>query len=166
MARITRAQFLSGDWGAREMPRRPPWALAEEEFIARCTRCSDCLSACPTGILEKGRGGFPRVNFAKGECTFCGDCVAACKPAALVRAEGAAPWRLAAQIGVTCLAHQGVVCRSCGDRCEVRAIRFRLARGGVARPELDGASCTGCGACVAVCPVGAISMCEPAGAAV
>lgn len=148
------------------MPVRPPWALAEDDFVARCTRCGDCLGACPTGIIEKGRGGFPLVSFAAGECTFCGKCVEVCKPAALVRAEGKAPWSIRARIGEACLALQGVVCRSCGDRCEPRAIRFRLAPRGVARPELDSGACTGCGACVAVCPADAIAMFEPAEAAV
>ena len=165
MARMTRAQFLSGDWGARRPSVRPPWALAEDDFVARCTRCGDCLGACPTKILEKGRGGFPLVNFARGECTFCGKCVDACKPAALARREGTAPWTLKARIGDACLALQGVVCRSCGDRCQARAIRFRLAPGGVSRPALDGEACTGCGACVAVCPVDAITMGEAATAA-
>lgn len=63
-----------------------------------------------------------------------------------------------AGIGAACIAYGQVVCRSCGDACEVRAIQFRLRTGGVAVPELDAASCTGCGACVAPCPVGAISM--------
>ncbi|NJN40566.1 MAG: ferredoxin-type protein NapF, partial [Gammaproteobacteria bacterium] len=136
-----------------------------DDFVARCTRCSDCLTACPTTILEKGRGGFPLVNFARGECTFCGKCVEVCKPAALVRDRGAAPWTIKASIGDACLALQRVVCRSCGDRCEARAIRFRLAPGGVSRPELDGDTCNGCGACVAVCPASAITICEAAGVA-
>jgi len=166
MTRITRTQFLSGDWGARRPTVRPPWALAEDDFVARCTRCGDCLGACPTGIIEKGRGGFPLVSFASGACTFCGKCVEVCRPAALVRTEGVAPWGLKARIGDACLARRGVVCRSCGDRCEARAIRFRLAPRGVAQPELDSGPCTGCGACVAVCPASAITMCEADEAAV
>ncbi len=165
MARVTRAQFLSGDWGARRPTLRPPWALAEDDFVARCTRCDECVWACPTGVLAKGRGGFPLVNFARGECTFCGKCVVVCEPRALVRREAEAPWAVAAEIGSACLALKGVVCRSCGDRCEARAIRFRLARRGVSRPVLDADACTGCGACVAVCPARAIAMRESAGAA-
>ena len=37
-----------------------------------------------------------------------------------------------------------------------RAIRFPLVAGGVPRPEIDTGACTGCGACVAPCPVNAI----------
>lgn len=162
---MTRAQFLSGDWGARRAPLRPPWARAEHDFVARCTRCDECVGACPTGIIEKGRGGFPAVNFARGECTFCGKCAVACAPRALVRREAETPWAVAAEIGSACLALQGVVCRSCGDRCETRAIRFRLAPRAVSLPVLAGDACTGCGACVSVCPARAITMQARAAAA-
>jgi ferredoxin-type protein NapF len=57
-----------------------------------------------------------------------------------------------------CLADRGVECRLCGDACEPRAIRFRPARGGIAALALDAAACTGCGECLATCPVGAIGL--------
>jgi ferredoxin-type protein NapF len=43
------------------------------------------------------------------------------------------PWDLIADIGDQCLVKQGVMCRTCGDVCEPRAIRFKLAVGGFAR---------------------------------
>ena len=45
---------------------RPPWALAEALFVDRCTRCNDCLSACPEHILVASDGGFPTVDFKRG----------------------------------------------------------------------------------------------------
>ena len=72
-----------------------------------------------------------------------------------------APRQPVAVIGDRCLARHGVVCRSCGDACEARAIRFPPRLGGVALPTLDGEACTGCGECVAVCPAVAISLPEP-----
>ena len=161
MAAITRAQFLGADWSDRKRAIRPPWALAEQNFVERCNRCGECIPACPTGILSKGRGGFPQVGFTAGECTFCGKCVEACKPAALVRSGNCAPWEIVARIGESCLAFERVVCRSCGERCEQSAIRFRPALGGVSRPELNSQGCNGCGACVRVCPASAISMHAP-----
>jgi len=137
---------------------RPPWALAEPEFIERCTRCSNCVSACPEQIIVSGDGDFPTIDFARGECTFCGDCVSACKPLALVRREGQAPWTYKATIAPACLPYKGVECRVCGDFCDVRAIRFPPRLGGSPVPELDLEACTGCGACVAPCPVIAISV--------
>ena len=63
-----------------------------------------------------------------------------------------------AVIGPECLALNSVVCRSCAERCETRAIRFRLAPGGVAVPLLRTERCNGCGACIPVCPTAAITL--------
>ena len=63
---------------------------------------------------------------------------------------------LATVIAASCLAYGNVVCRSCGETCEVGAIRFRPRLGGAAVPEVEGGKCTGCGACMAPCPVKAI----------
>ena len=154
---ISRMQFLRGDIAGRATPSRPPWALLETLFTARCTRCGDCLSACPTGILHKGRGGFPQVDFSRGECLFCADCTDACTPAALQKLPGRAPWALKASLDTeTCIAFQGVECRACADPCEPRAIRMRPRIGGVALPEIELSACTGCGACYAPCPVQAL----------
>ncbi len=158
MVDASRRAFFRG----RSTPRaqiRPPWALAESNFIERCTRCNDCLKACPTGILIAGDGDFPTVDFSRGECTFCGDCVAACRPDALVKQGDDLPaWAIKAIIGDGCLPKQGVECRVCGDFCDTRAIRFPLRQGGSPLPVITSAQCTGCGACVAPCPVTAIQM--------
>ena len=140
---------------------RPPWALAETEFTDRCTRCNDCLGACPEHIVVAGDGGFPTVDFTRGACTFCGACVDACKPLALHRVEGQAPWSLKAVIGPACLPHKGVECRVCGDFCEPRAIRFLPQLSGTSQLTLDAALCTGCGACQAPCPAQAIRLATP-----
>ncbi|MFQ5644870.1 MAG: ferredoxin-type protein NapF [Thiogranum sp.] len=156
---ISRMQFLRGDIGGRNVPVRPPWALAEELFTQRCTRCGDCIGACPTGILHQGRGGFPQVDFSRGECLFCTDCSTACKPAALQKLSDRAPWPLKAALDAeTCIAFQGVECRACADPCEPRAIRVRPRVGGVALPVIDLSTCNGCGACYAPCPVRAITI--------
>ena len=155
---VTRAHFLRGDFSASRLAIRPPWAMAEPDFVEACSRCGDCIGACPEKILEKGRGGFPQVNFGLGECTFCGDCARNCKTGAL--GVGREPWLLKARIAPSCLALKQVECRNCGESCPAGAIRFRLAAGAVARPELDAAACTGCGACVSPCPVAAMTIAE------
>jgi ferredoxin-type protein NapF len=78
----------------------------------------------------------------------------------LGRPAGSAPAPIAA-IGAGCLARHGVVCQSCGDACPERAIRFRPMLGRVALPAVATDRCTGCGECVALCPVAAITV--PAG---
>lgn len=135
---------------------RPPWALLEAEFLDHCTRCNECLKACPQDILISGDGGYPTVDFRTAECTFCGDCVVACKPAALKKMPTQAPWPYKAKVGDDCLPKQGVECRVCGDFCDPRAITFPPRSGGSALPAIDLDKCTGCGACVAPCPVSAM----------
>lgn len=149
---------MRGDFKARHTPQRPPWALAEDAFVDTCSRCGDCLPVCPTRIIVMVRG-YPEVDFKRGECTFCGACVSACKDAALLRGDKeTAPWSIKARIAESCLPRRGVECRICGDHCPVAAIRFSPRLGGPPVAEVDAATCTGCGACVAPCPVNAISI--------
>lgn len=140
--------------------RRPPWSLVEEEFTRQCTRCGDCIAQCPVRILSIGDGGFPTVSFADAGCTLCGDCARACSSGAIAMADGGRPWSWTATIDARCLAREGVVCRSCGEACETGAIRFKPQPGGVSLPHLDASGCTGCGACLAPCPGGAITLQE------
>ena len=159
---ISRMQFLRGDFSGRGLPLRPPWALAEQSFTSLCDRCGHCIDVCPTQILQSGRGGFPVVDFSAGECLFCEECLDVCKPGALEKAVGGQPWSLKASIdSETCIAFNGVECRSCQDPCEPRAIRMPPVAGGVAIPDIDINLCTGCGACYAVCPVRAVRI-QPA----
>lgn len=55
-----------------------------------------------------------------------------------------------------CMALQGVMCRTCGDRCETGAIRFMPQAGGLFPPQLSTDLCTGCGDCIPDCPTQAI----------
>ncbi len=71
--------------------------------------------------------------------------------------DAAEPVERVAQIGPACVEPRGVTCRRCGESCDVGAITFRLMRGG-AQPLLDISTCTGCGDCLAVCPVSAIAL--------
>jgi ferredoxin-type protein NapF len=154
---ISRRQFLRGDLSGRTAVLRPPWALAEEAFLTACTRCGECVKACPENILALVRG-YPEVQFARGSCTFCGKCREACTPQALKQIPQHPPWRLLPRVAASCLANRDVVCRSCGDACGDAAIRFAPRLGGAARPEILTERCTGCGACVAACPSAAVTM--------
>lgn len=155
---ISRLDLMGGRLRAVKSPQRPPWALPEAAFQDICTGCDACIDACPTSILKKARAGYPVVEFAGGECTFCGDCVSVCRPKALRRNENTPPWTLLAVVASSCLSATGTTCRICGERCDAQAITFKLAVGGRANPIVDPAHCTGCGACIAPCPVDAIDI--------
>ena len=161
---ISRTQFLRGDYRGADVALRPPWAVNESLFDELCNGCGDCIASCPTSILVKGRAGFPVVNFSKGECEFCANCVVACKTGAIQRTHesGEVPWALKAVIGESCVTQEGVICRSCTEQCEPHAIKFHLDVGSVPQPQLDESKCNGCGACVSICPVNAISVVAPA----
>jgi polyferredoxin len=82
---------------------RPPGALAEEEFLARCIKCGQCMRVCPTNVihpsgLESGLEGLwtPRLNFRIGTsgcqhtCIACGHLcpTAAIRPLSLDERRG------------------------------------------------------------------------------
>lgn len=135
---------------------RPPWALADEAaFGMACNGCGDCVRACPEQVLAV-RGGLAVLESGRGECTFCSACVQACPSGALMRGEAEEPWAHRARVGDACLPARGVVCASCRDACPEQAIRIPpAARGGA---HVDADACTGCGACVGVCPTQAIAL--------
>ena len=154
-----RRAFLRGRLRRREVIR-PPWALPEADFLARCTRCGECVATCQERILVNGDGGYPEVDFSRGGCALCGDCALRCRSQAF-RGEprnDMDAWTHRVVINSHCMALKGVVCRTCGDVCDVRAIRFQLKLGGVSTPILDSSTCSGCGECVALCPARAISV--------
>jgi ferredoxin-type protein NapF len=136
---------------------RPPTALVEAAFRAACDGCLACVSACPEKVIRLDGDRRPVLQFVHGECTFCGDCADACPTGALAR-EGARPWTAEAEIGGRCLAIGGVHCRSCGDACPTSAIRFSPRADGRFLPILAESTCNGCGACVSVCPAGAVEI--------
>ncbi|WMC11995.1 ferredoxin-type protein NapF [Oceanimonas pelagia] len=154
---LSRRRWLRGGLGAKGPAQSLPWAVPWPQFSDGCTRCGDCLRACPEQIIVTADGGFPSIDFSRGACTFCGACATACaEPLFSPRSDS--PWRQYAAFHDACLAQKGVHCRSCEDGCEPAAIRFRPRLGAVAVPELNEAACNGCGGCVAACPVGAIHM--------
>jgi ferredoxin-type protein NapF len=139
---------------------RPPWLINSVTFTDDCTRCGHCIEQCPEHILRAGDGGFPEVDFSSAECTFCAQCTSDCEPGLFSAAPHAADNAFIhrASINERCLTGLGVMCRSCEDACEPRAIHFVPTLGAIARPQLDIDACTGCGACIRPCPENAISL--------
>jgi ferredoxin-type protein NapG len=79
---------------------RPPFAIGELEFLLACTRCHDCISACPheTIFALSARNGLelagtPALDLVNRACHMCESwpCVSACKPQALTLAPPLPP---------------------------------------------------------------------------
>lgn len=71
---------------------RPPFAQAELDFLLNCSRCGDCIDACPHQVifpLPLSRGASvaatPAMDIPNKACLLCTDwaCVNACKDKAL-----------------------------------------------------------------------------------
>ncbi len=156
---LSRRNLIRGRFVQAPVMHRPPYAIPESDFRSRCTRCKDCETACPTGIIGRDSAGFPKLRFGEANCTFCGDCAEACKAGSL-NPDAARPWSVRARIDNTCLSINAVTCRTCEESCEAGAIRFRLMTGGRALALVDTSRCNGCGACAVVCPSKSIEMAD------
>lgn len=151
----SRRMLLTGRRPDGVPPVRPPWSR-EAAVLSACTGCGACIDACPQAIVRTGGGGYPELDLGRGECTFCGRCAEVCPEPVFDRAPAPFPHLVA--IGEGCLAAAGVVCQSCGDACPEAAIRFAPRLGGPPLPRLAENRCTGCGACIAVCPEDAVAV--------
>jgi polyferredoxin len=70
--------------GRHERLLRPPGALDEAYFLARCTRCGECMKVCPNNALhpaltEAGLEGLwtpvmiPRIGYCETSCVLCSE---------------------------------------------------------------------------------------------
>lgn len=148
------------------LPQRPPWALQEATFVDQCTHCHECITACEENIISIGDGGFPEIDFNRGECTFCEACVEVCKPSALFKQADQQTQQQAfyftIQIDDSCLTKQKTHCQNCKDVCDPRAITMpwpkNVTSGAIQIPEINIADCTSCGACISTCPSQSITI--------
>lgn len=154
---VSRRNFLKGRREPdKPMVVRPPWS-DEQSILGHCTGCGECISACPEKILFVDQNSMPTVSFDAGECTFCGACADACEEPVfdISRAE---PWALKVSVLESCLLKSGITCQLCTDVCDADALRFNMRVRPSGAIELDVDACTGCGACIAPCPVSAIAV--------
>ncbi len=129
---------------------RPPGAVEEALFLERCTKCHDCVKACPPGAIVTTHDGTPGIFAATSPCLLCEDfpCVAACATEALLPTEGLRDVRM----GIAAIAHRvctaGQGCHACVSKCPTNALAMNFDS---LRLELSVEACVGCGMCEAVC---------------
>jgi ferredoxin-type protein NapF len=155
----SRRNLLRGQFSASSIKPalRPPGAIEEALFLAACTRCSECVSACPENILVSGDGGYPSIDFSQRGCSGCRECQQACPTVALSLHKQKWPQGIA-HIDDTCLANKGVTCQSCKDSCDVTGTITFSWQDRTPVPAIDLDTCTGCGECVAICPTNSIEI--------
>lgn len=144
---------------------RPPYALPELEFLLACTRCGDCITACPYQVifplaarLGADVMGTPSLDLLNKGCHLCDDwpCVHACETNALVIIAGdednqfGFPNLANARIDTdTCLPYTGPECGACSHACQVDgALNWKNEK-----PTIDEKTCVGCGMCREACIV-------------
>jgi ferredoxin-type protein NapG len=146
------------DGAAAQAPRpvrtdwlRPPGAVEDRRFLERCTRCGDCIKACPPGaILAHAGDGTPVIFADQSPCLLCDDfpCIAACATEALVPVKGIGDVRM----GVAAVSHQlctaGQGCHACVSKCPTNALALDLES---LRLVVRADACVGCGMCETVC---------------
>jgi ferredoxin len=144
---------------------RPPGALPEDEFLARCIRCGECMKVCPMNALqpalsEGGIEGFwspvvvPRIGYCMQPCNLCG---AVCPTGAIQRFEiEDKPNTFIGTATInrnTCLAwYAEKTCLVCNEACSYQAIPIQVIDG-FKRPLIDETKCVGCGECENKCPI-------------
>ena len=107
---------------------RPPGALPEIAFLAACTRCGDCVRACPVTAIVKAppeaalAAGTPYIDPLLHACIACPDmpCAAACPTDALtVPPDGWHGYRLGALefLPERCVTYRNVTCNACVEAC-------------------------------------------------
>jgi len=139
---------------------RPPGALREVAFLASCTRCGDCLSACPVSAILKAptsaglAAGTPFIDTRVRACIACDDmpCAAVCPTDALTVPEnGWVGYKMAdlELVPERCIAFYGSECGACARACPVGDEAIYMDDSG--KPVIKAEGCVGCGSCVRAC---------------
>ena len=131
---------------------RPPYNEDTSLFHKLCSTCKDtpCVTVCEEEIIKLDDN-IPYLSFDESGCTFCEQCAKACPSDVLIyKKENLNQINAQVKIDIgTCLAWNNVMCSTCVDSCDEKAISFL----GVFRPTVDMDKCTACGFCYGVCPV-------------
>jgi len=148
---------------------RPPYALSELEFVLACTRCGDCIEACPYKVIFPLPASYGAdvaatvaLDVVNGGCHLCEDwpCVSVCDADALKmppdneeeleKGESVKVWPKMARAEINpddCLPFRGPECGACEGCCPIPdTLTFNREK-----PQINKDSCAGCGLCRAAC---------------
>jgi ferredoxin-type protein NapG len=129
---------------------RPPGAVGEAIFLERCTKCSDCMKACPHESIVIHQDGTPVIYPDQMPCYLCDDtpCIAACATEALLPVGSVNE----ARMGVAVINHRlctaGQGCHACVSKCPTDALTMDFD---AQRLVVAVERCVGCGMCEHVC---------------
>jgi len=139
---------------------RPPGALEEPDFLARCIRCTECADACeaqcirPFGPEAGDLQGTPYIMTEDKGCTLCLACGPACPSGALLPVAKRDEPRMGVAVvdERLCVSHNGTgVCGACHTACPLR--NRALTQDYRNAPTVHADACTGCGLCEELCIV-------------
>ena len=104
---------------------RPPGAVSEALFLERCTKCSDCVKACPHESIAPHQDGTPVIFPDQVPCYLCDDMPlhqppARPKPCCLV--AGAQDIRMGVAVVNHRLCTAGQGCHACVSKCPTDAL--------------------------------------------
>jgi ferredoxin-type protein NapG len=144
---------------------RPPGALEEPAFLAMCTRCTDCLDACPYESIRRLGPEYgevadtPAIVPHEAPCYVCKDlpCITACTTGALQPLERQNVRMATAVIDLgRCYQARGQPCDYCVTRCPFKGEAIGWDHRGW--PRIEPQSCAGCSVCAYLCPAEAITV--------
>lgn len=173
---LTRSSALGEEKTFSPVLIRPPGSLGENEFLAKCIRCGECMKVCPTNavqpaLLEGGLVGLwtPVLKMRMGYCEYeCNLCSQVCPTQAIRRIAVEEKQKI--KIGLAffdrnrCLPYASArTCIVCEEHCptpkkaiwfeEVQVMTPNRQMTTVKQPRVDPELCIGCGICETKCPI-------------